>query len=334
MPEKSGRDFNHVPILDGRNFPLWSLLIDVELSAHGLREICSSELSPTSDPAVISNWNQLNIEAVQLILSKLHPEIIVTVVDSNTVKNAKMLLKKIHDKFALQTLTHCGRTWVRWECLRFNGNIEEYIKECSNILFDIAGLGISMPPDIMAYSILGKISWDSNAYDHVIDSLLLTMNSSIKPQQVLDKLLELLQHKNTKNSFKKTIKNEENQGLALLTDSSSYPYKLTYVFRDGKHNPKNIMHKPKTCWAEHPELCPPARNRNKRKSNDPETHKTGLQALLTNKELSNVSLSSIVIDCGATHHMFHNKNLFTTLTPNTDNKISTSDPASQLMCKG
>ncbi|MBW0461705.1 hypothetical protein O181_001420 [Austropuccinia psidii MF-1] len=32
--------------------------------------------------------------------------------------------------------------------------------------------------------------------------------------------------------------------------------------------------------------------------------------------------------------MFHNKSFFTTLTPNTDKKIATSDPASQLMCKG
>ncbi|MBW0503152.1 hypothetical protein O181_042867 [Austropuccinia psidii MF-1] len=173
----------------------------------------------------------------------------------------------------------------------------------------------------MAYSILGKISRDSNAYDHVIDSMLLTMISSINPQQALDKLLELLQHKNTKNSFQKTIKNEENQGSALLTDSSSYPYKQTDVCRDGKNNPKNTTHTPKNCWAEHPELLPPPRNRKKRKSNDPETHQTGLQTLLTNKELSGSSPSSKVIDCGATHHMFHNKNCFTTLTPNTDKKL-------------
>ncbi|MBW0548815.1 hypothetical protein O181_088530 [Austropuccinia psidii MF-1] len=110
--------------------------------------------------------------------------------------------------------------------------------------------------------------------------MLLTINSSINPQQVQGKLLELLQHKKTKNPFQKTIKNEENQGSALPTDSSSYPYKLAYVCRDGKHNPKNTTHKPKNCWAEHPELRPPPRNRNKRKSNDPETHQTGLQALL------------------------------------------------------
>ncbi|MBW0498454.1 hypothetical protein O181_038169 [Austropuccinia psidii MF-1] len=188
MPEKMGNNINHPPVIDGQNYPVWSILIDIELSACGLRDVCRSELSPTTDFTVINNWNQLNVEAVQLMLSRLHPEIIVTVVNSNTVKNAKLLWNKIHEKFAYQTVTNRGRTWVRWECLRFNGNIEEYVKECSKILFDIAEIGIVMPPDIMAYSLLGKISRDSNAYDHVIVSMVLTMNSSINPQLVLEKL--------------------------------------------------------------------------------------------------------------------------------------------------
>ncbi|MBW0481408.1 hypothetical protein O181_021123 [Austropuccinia psidii MF-1] len=177
MPEKLGTKINHVPILDCQNLPLWSIFINVELSVHGLWDVCSLDLSPTADPSTISSWNQLNVEAVQLILRRLHPEIIVTIVNSDTVKNAKLLLTKIHEKFASQTVTNRGRTWVRWECLCFNGKIEEYVQQCSNILFNIAGIGIAIPPDIMAYSILGKISRNSNAYDHVMDSMVLTMNS-------------------------------------------------------------------------------------------------------------------------------------------------------------
>ncbi|MBW0537695.1 hypothetical protein O181_077410 [Austropuccinia psidii MF-1] len=209
MPDK--KETNHIPILDGKNFPLWSILIDVELSAQGLCDICNSDLSPGANAITTNNWNQSNIKAVQLILSKLHPEVIVSVVDGLTVKNAKALWTKINNKLASPTITNCGRTWVQWECLRFNGNIEEYVKECSNILFDIAGIGISLPQDIMAHSILGKISRDSNSYDHVIDSMVLTMNSNINPQIVLDKLSELIQHKNTKNSFQKGIKGETSQ---------------------------------------------------------------------------------------------------------------------------
>ncbi|MBW0501420.1 hypothetical protein O181_041135 [Austropuccinia psidii MF-1] len=286
-----GNNISHIPVLDGQNYPLRSILINVELSARGLWDVCSSELSPTSDPSVIGNWNQLNVEAVQLILSRLYPKIIVTVVNANTVKKAKLLWTKIHEKFASQTITNRGRTWVRWECLCFNGNIEEYVKECLSILFDIAGIGIVMPADIIASSFLGNIIRDSNAYDQVIDSMVLTMNSSINPQLVLDKLSELLQHKNTKDTFQKGIKTEKMDSSTLLTNSSDYPYKITY----------------------HPGLRPPPRNKNKKKSSESETRQTGLEALSTHQKPSSSSSSTLVIDCGATHHMFSDKSIFTGL---------------------
>ncbi|MBW0552465.1 hypothetical protein O181_092180 [Austropuccinia psidii MF-1] len=208
------------------------------------------------------------------------------------------------------------------------------MKECLNILFDIAGIGIVMPPDIMAYSILGKISRDSNTYDHVIDSMVLMMNSSINPQLVLDKLSELLQHKNTKDTFQKGLKTEKMDGSALLTNSSDYPYKITYVCRDGKHNPKNTTHKPENCWAEHPKLRPPPRNKNKKKTSEAETRQTGLEALLTHQKLPSSSSSKLVINCGATHHMFSDKSIFTKLIITPEEKIATSNPRSNLTCKG
>ncbi|MBW0463191.1 hypothetical protein O181_002906 [Austropuccinia psidii MF-1] len=148
-------------------------MMGIEFPARGLREVCHSNSPPGSDPSIIANWSQANIEAVQLILSRLHQEIIFSVVDGTTVKSAKELWSKITLKYASQRVTNRGRTWVRLECLRFNGNIEEYIKECSYILFDIAGIGIFLPPAIMAYLILGKISCDSNLYDNVIDLMVL-----------------------------------------------------------------------------------------------------------------------------------------------------------------
>ncbi|MBW0562590.1 hypothetical protein O181_102305 [Austropuccinia psidii MF-1] len=124
--------------------------------------------------------------------------------------------------FSLKIVTNSGRAWDRWKCLFFNVNIEGYAIKCSDIFFDIAGIRMSMPPDIREYYIIEMIR-DSNAYNHMIYSMLLTMSSFISAQQVLDKHSELLQHKNAKNTFQKTIKTEENEGLELLTNSSSHP---------------------------------------------------------------------------------------------------------------
>ncbi|MBW0542480.1 hypothetical protein O181_082195 [Austropuccinia psidii MF-1] len=106
-----------------------------------------------------------------------------------------------------------------------------------------------------------------------------------------------------------------------------------YVCQDRKHNPKTTTHKPKKCWAEHPELCP-NQNKNKRKSANPEMHQTGLEALFTSRETTIGTQLSFVIDCGATNHMFHDINLFKDLTLNSDEEIATSDPSSNLLCKG
>ncbi|MBW0484566.1 hypothetical protein O181_024281 [Austropuccinia psidii MF-1] len=191
-----------------------------------------------------------------------------------------------------------------------------------------------MPTDIMAYSILGKISRDSNAYDHVIDSVVLIMNSSISPQLVLDKLSELLQHKNTKDTFKKGKKTEKMDSSTLLTNSSDYPYKTTHVCCTGKNNPKNTTHKPENCWAEHPELCPPPKNKNKKKSSEAETCQTGLEALLTHQKPSSSSSSELLINSGATHHMFSDKSIFTELILTPEEKIVTSNQRSNLTFKG
>ncbi|MBW0488227.1 hypothetical protein O181_027942 [Austropuccinia psidii MF-1] len=302
-------------------------------SSEQLKQDKDTSHPPNSDPVTIKHWSQANVEAVQLILSRLHQEIIISVIDSTTVKSAKALWVKINSKYASQTVTNRGRTWVKWECLHFTGNIADYVKECANILFDIAGIGINLPPDIMAYPILGKISRDSNEFDHIIDPLILSMNANINPQEVLDKLLELTKHKNTKTNFQKTIKAEDS--AALLTDTNSFPYKLTYVCRNGKHNPKNTTHKPEYCWAEHPELFSPPRNKSNKRTSDAETHQTGLEALFTTKhtEPPNTPLS-LIIDCGTTHHMFNDKEIFTELTSNHNKVIATSNPSSNLICKG
>ncbi|MBW0543344.1 hypothetical protein O181_083059 [Austropuccinia psidii MF-1] len=112
-----------------------------------------------------------------------------------------------------------------------------------------------------------------------------------------------------------------------------------YVCQNGKYNPKKMTHKESSCWVEHPELRPPSnRNRNKfnRQDNDVETHQTGMSAPLTSKELIPDITNTLVVNCGATHHMFINKELFSNFVEMEKLNISTSDPGSNLFatCRG
>ncbi|MBW0476331.1 hypothetical protein O181_016046 [Austropuccinia psidii MF-1] len=58
-----------------------------------------------------------------------------------------------------------------------------------------------------------------------------------------------------------------------------------------------------------------------------------MEALHSNVEPNQIESHSLVIDCGATHHMFCDKSIFTERSP-FSNKISTSDPESDLICRG
>ncbi|MBW0473102.1 hypothetical protein O181_012817 [Austropuccinia psidii MF-1] len=119
-----------------------------------------------------------------------------------------------------------------------------------------------------------------------------------------------------------------------MTNSNDYPRKILYYCKDGQHNPKKTTHKAKTCWAEPPELRPPPRNKNKNKNHDAESHQTGLEALLTENSFSSNKVNTLVIDCGAKHHMFNCKSVFTNFESSPESSIKTSDPSSNSTCKG
>ncbi|MBW0510389.1 hypothetical protein O181_050104 [Austropuccinia psidii MF-1] len=85
------RENSSTRLLDGKNYPLWNIMMEVELTAKGLCKTCDSVIAPNADATTINNWNRINGEAVHLILSRIHPTLLVSLVDKLTSKNAKAL---------------------------------------------------------------------------------------------------------------------------------------------------------------------------------------------------------------------------------------------------
>ncbi|MBW0532267.1 hypothetical protein O181_071982 [Austropuccinia psidii MF-1] len=116
--------------------------------------------------------------------------------------------------------------------------------------------------------------------------------SVARPEIVMNKLLDLINHQKSKNMSFPSKQSNSSKIAELLSNASSYPYKIMYVCQNGKYNPKNTTHKEINFWVEHPELHPPS-NQNKKKYNkqehEAETHQTGMSALLKRrfKKVSN-----------------------------------------------
>ncbi|MBW0524993.1 hypothetical protein O181_064708 [Austropuccinia psidii MF-1] len=187
-------DSNNIPILDGSNYTLWHIKMNIELRERRLYSVCTSQAPKNSTPETLEKWNMANDKAVSLISKKIDHNVLISVVASVTICSAYSLWSKIHSKFAPQRFINKGRIWLQWECLKFNGNIEEYIEKCQTLLLDISSIGIVIPNKILAHSILGKITRDCNTYDHIRDNLVLSGKSVARPEIVMNKLLDLINH--------------------------------------------------------------------------------------------------------------------------------------------
>ncbi|MBW0529555.1 hypothetical protein O181_069270 [Austropuccinia psidii MF-1] len=161
--------------------------------------------------------------------------------------------------------------------------------------------------------------------------------SVARPEIVMTKLLDLINNQKTKDINSSNKESDSSKMSTLLSNAMAYPYKILYVCQNGKHNPKNTTNKEISCWVEHPELRPPS-NRGRKKfskqDNEAETHQTGASALLTAQIANTTDKNSLVVDCGATHHMFNDKKLFKSFIKTKELKIATSDPTSSLIPTG
>ncbi|MBW0543938.1 hypothetical protein O181_083653 [Austropuccinia psidii MF-1] len=108
--------------------------------------------------------------------------------------------------------------------------------------------------------------------------------------------------------------------------------RLVYYCANGVHNPLNTSHKPNQCYVEFPHLRPKRKNnKDNQSSSSPSTHLSTAHALMT---CTPKSLCEIIIDSVATHHMFNDKSLFTSLELCPPFVISTGDPARNLCSEG
>ncbi|MBW0493744.1 hypothetical protein O181_033459 [Austropuccinia psidii MF-1] len=322
------RDSKNIPILYGSNYTLWNIKMNIDLRARRLYSVCKSQT-----PETLEKWNMANNKAVSLISNKLDPNVFISIVDSVTICSAYSRWWKIHSKFTPQTFINKGRIWLQWKCLQFNGNIEEYIEKFQPLLLYIYSIGIVIPNKIVAYSIVGKITRDRNTYNHIIDKLVMSGESVARPEIVMNKLLDLINHQNKKDMSSLSKEPDTSKMSALLSNASAYPYKIMYISQNGKHNPKNTTHKENGCLVEHPDLRLPSNKKKKklnRQESEAETHQTGMTALFTSNTASLNNVNSLVIYFGATHHMFNNKALFSNLIETPELRIATRDPTSNL----
>ncbi|MBW0511207.1 hypothetical protein O181_050922 [Austropuccinia psidii MF-1] len=290
------KETSSIPILDGTNYSEWYLRMRFLLRSKDLLDVCKKAIGQDATPSAINQWTKLSFEAITTITSRINRRVFLEVINSETSDKANLLWSKINKQYASKRAMNKG---------------------------------IKIPSEIVSYIVLGKLAGDPKL-SQVVE--LLTLNEDIieKPDQILSRLQEYANHCQIKEDHPSVVASAS----ALVSSSANEPYRIMYYCANGKHNPKCLTHKKEECFSENPHLRPQRRD-NPRKAPNASlaAHISTAQALHTSM-LSKPEPQQLVVDCGASHHMFHSKNVFTSLVKNTKLPVTTGDSSSNLMAEG
>ncbi|MBW0529849.1 hypothetical protein O181_069564 [Austropuccinia psidii MF-1] len=320
------RDISSVPILTGTNFSEWHGRITILLQSKDLLDMCEKPLDPEASTTLSNKWKKSSYEAVNIIASRVSNQVFLECVNQETIKNSYSLWTKINEQYASKRAINRGRVWMDWLNSSYSGDLQEYINNSRRVMLDLESVNIIVPAELLSFTLLGKLRGDSKLHQYVE---VLTLNDDLveKPNLILSKLQDFYNNSRLKENLSITAS-------AHLSESSG-PYKIMYYCANGKHNPNCTNHSKEECFAENPHLRPPRRE-NKRKTGpnrSPAAHfASAAQAFITGNNLPSPG-QFLIVDCGATHHMFNSKKMFTSFEETVDIQVSTGDSSSSLIAK-
>ncbi|MBW0526090.1 hypothetical protein O181_065805, partial [Austropuccinia psidii MF-1] len=267
-----------------------------------LLDVCKNPIGKDATPASRNRWNKLGFEAINLITSRINQRVFLEVVHPQASDKADLLWTCINEHYASKSNMNNGRVWMNWQKLSYTGNLQLYINNKQKLLLDL--------------QFVAKI---------------LTLNDNLleKPDQVL---LQLREYANLQTAIVVVKHSSPAPSLILSSDNQ---FKITHFCYNGLHNPKCTKHRKDKCYMENAHLCPPRQNNKKKSQGIPAlAHLATDHALVTLKISSQGHPNQVVSDCRETHHMFHYKEVFTSLFDTPNLYVSTGDSMSWLHAEG
>ncbi|MBW0470966.1 hypothetical protein O181_010681 [Austropuccinia psidii MF-1] len=186
----------------------------------------------------------------------------------------------------------------------YNGKLKSYIYTCRKFLLKLDFVSTKISNELLPYSLLGKLAGDNKIHQFIE---VLTLNKELieKPELVLTRIQDYVHMSNSKHTQPTT-------NLSTLISANDKNYKVLHYFNNAKHNDKRTRNKKEQFWAENPHLRL-TRKDNKERRFDSKAYLSISKALI-NPSKPPIN-NKIVLNCGATHHIFNKKSLFKSLFP-------------------
>ncbi|PLW21655.1 hypothetical protein PCANC_03216 [Puccinia coronata f. sp. avenae] len=222
------------------------------------------------------------------------------------------------NQYASHSVVNCGRVYMKWSNLSYDGNLQVYINQTRASLLNIKTVNITIPKELVLYLILGKLL--NKDLDQVVNKIVLSPNCTKDPYLVLNALQTYHTHKLNK------LTPNPATALVAATPTSKFPFKVVHYCGYGKHNPEVTSHTESRCFEKYPHLGKAAKAAKN-------VSASLAHALVFVASARLQMQDSFIVDSVASHHMLSNRSLFTHMTPSGLN-IKTGCSTSLLQAEG
>ncbi|MBW0500269.1 hypothetical protein O181_039984 [Austropuccinia psidii MF-1] len=230
------------------------------------------------------------------------------------MENANLLWSKLTKRFASSTFNNQACIWMTFCRITYNGNLQSCISEIRQCLNEVISVKVEVGTPTLAFTILTKLP---DEYQNVIEKFTTNTETLGNPNAILNLLHNV--------ALKAEALQNQNSNQTLALNREVFQSKIIHYCKDGRHNPL-ASHPAERCWQLHPEIWPEKYNKEAR------VNLTIARALITKTHTHDRKYDklTVVLDTGASNHMFNDKRFFANLRTVTNMPISTGCDKSTL----
>ncbi|KNZ48282.1 hypothetical protein VP01_577g8 [Puccinia sorghi] len=318
-----------IPQLTEENYSIWKDKMTALLKLRGV-------FGQMNNPAVALGESD-NAELTMLLLAKMDSVTHNNVVTADNSESAQKIWQSIKERFASNQASNRARMFNDFLYVKFQeDSVESFVTDIKVSIKKLVDVGIELPQDILAYLVLFK-------FPNSLQTLKRQIMHSDKELSVEFVCNHLIQFNNESRAeiketsgsnpeaalFSNRGRNDKNSGK----DKPNAPKRC----KSGYHNPKqDANHSADNCWHLHPEIAPDwwKESQAQWKAGKGKEKESYYLALLTRWIESGNPKDRIVLDTGASAHIFNDEKFFLNIKRGDFDVIKTGKQGATLPIRG
>ncbi|KNZ45797.1 hypothetical protein VP01_77g11 [Puccinia sorghi] len=319
------------PQLTEENYSVWKDKMSGLLELRGVLDALESPTTQLSKDE--------NAELKLLLISKMDSVTHNNVINSDNRNSAKEMWRSIKERFASSQSSNRARIFNDFLYLTFKEDaIESFITDVRISIKKMVDVGIDLPQDILAYLVLFKFP----ASLHLLKRQIMHSDKDLQVEFVCNHLTQF--NNESKAETRDMTSNEaalyagknEKFNRTMRNAKSGQPSKGSRC-TEGYHNPKqDSNHNSDSCWHLHPDKAPEwwRENQDKWKNGKDKGQVNYYMSLVTLWINHGEAKSRIVLDSGASAHIFNDRRYFSKLELKELDSIKTGKAGATMPIKG